>query len=103
LIAAEVAAKSRAETARVVRHAVASDEAVESSRVERLARKLTQWVRAEPGQTRRELSQRLGYRTTRPLLDEALALAAQHGWIVERSEPGQGEERRALHPGEARP
>jgi len=100
LLRAELARQAaRAETERVVRHGIAVDNAVETNRVERVARKATGWVRDTPGQTRLDIRERLS-RVSRPLLDDALELAIARGWIIERAEPSHtGDDRRGLYPG----
>jgi len=94
--------EAQAQTDRAVRHGVAVDVAVETSRVERLARKVSCWIWSTPGITRKDVARRLS-RDAPAMLDEALELATRRCWIVERSEPGQGEPKRVLYPGEVHP
>lgn len=103
LRAAEAAQRARAETERAARHAVASDVAVELDRVERLAVKVTGWVRAEPGTSRRSVARRLSA-ASYPLLDEAIDHAIATGRIIESAEPSHtSDDKRALYPAEERP
>ena len=66
-------------------------------RVERLAVKVTRWVRADPGTSRRAVGRRLSA-ASYPLLDEAIDHAIATGRIIERPEPSHtGDDKRALY------
>jgi len=73
---------------------------IEDHVVERLARSITRHVLARPG----ELTPRAAKKTTagrdRDHRDGALEYALERGWIEVRTEPGQGEERIRLWPGQ---
>ena len=97
LRAEQARAASRFETDRHARHAVASASAVEADRARKTARKVARIVQADPGITRTTLRRRLSA-GRRDVLDDALELAVAVEWIVERSEPGQGNDRHAIYP-----
>jgi len=46
---------------------------------------------------------RRAMRHHRDVLDDAIGWAVTEEWIVESSEPGQGADRRAIHPGPVSP
>lgn len=98
----EAARREAEQSSRLARRAVQADIAVGERRVIDCARKVAQKVWREPerwtvAELRRSMSR------WRDVLDEGVEHAVLEGWVVERSEPGQGASKRLLRRGETRP
>lgn len=72
-------------------------DAIQTRRTVDGAKKIADKVIVEPGCARAALRRDL--RRWRDVFDDALDHAKAEGWVVERTEPGQGTDKRTLHPG----
>lgn len=100
-VAASRASQEAAASQRYARRQVEADAAVERRRIVDSARKIAEKVRAEPGEWS-PAALRRSRQSWRDIFHDALDHAIAEGWIEERNEPGQGSDKRALHPGENR-
>ena len=94
--ARRAAEMARGETERAARHAVAADEAVDRSRLGRVATSVVRHVRSQPGITRNEVRRKLRFED-RSLIDEVVDALIADGLLREVIEPGQGADKRALY------
>ena len=100
-VAAEASHKERQTSTWLANRAADADSAVRLRRVIHCAEKIAAKVEGKPeGWTRGDLRRDL--RSWREEFDDALTHAKVEGWIIERSEPGQGTDKRTLTPGERR-
>lgn len=98
----DAARREAEQSSRLARRAVQADVAVAERRVIDCARKVAQKVWREPerwtvAELRRSMSR------WRDVLDEGVEHAVLEGWVVEKTEPGQGANKRLLRRGETRP
>jgi Bifunctional DNA primase/polymerase, N-terminal len=97
-VIAEATQKERQTSTRLANRAAEADVAVRQRRVIHCAEKISDKVHAQPeGWTVSTLRRDL--RSWREVFDEALAHAKIEGWVIERTEPGQGTDKRTLVPG----
>lgn len=96
----DVAARREdATAARLARRAVRSDAAVEQDREFRVVARLVDVIKSNPGGLSPGKARAQITATLRDYFDVALQIAVEKGWIVERHEPGQGDDKVRLFPG----
>ncbi len=93
-VMADAASKEQEATDRHVRREVAADAAVRSRRVVDCARKIAHRVKDRPGLSPGK--HRALMRVWRDVFDDGLDVALAEGWVRERTEAGQGTEKRVL-------
>ena len=96
IVAEDERAKESQTSARLARRQVAGAAAVEGWRTVEAAKRIKDKVEAEPGVTVSKLRRKLQSKYFEYGLDHALS----EKWVEERLEPGQGQDKRALYPGE---
>jgi hypothetical protein len=97
VVAEEARGKERDTSERLARRQVAGTAAVDGWRIIEAAKRIRSKVDANPdGITARTVQQAL--RRWRDEFSDALEYALNEGWIVERHEHGQGDDRRTLYP-----
>jgi hypothetical protein len=84
---------------KLARRAAHQDAVVASRRVAECAQKIAAKVRAEPDRWTAGNLRREPLRRFRDEFDDGLELAKAEGWVIEVSEPGHGDGKRAIKPG----
>jgi hypothetical protein len=102
VVAAEANRRETQTRQRLAGRAVATDTAVTRNQTDQAARALWRKVSSEPGITARCLQQRCSDRQ-RDVFNDAITHAKDMGWLIETHEPGQGDDKRTLHPGTETP
>ena len=97
----EAATRERAMSERHAARAVRAVEKSEAWRTVECAKRIAHKVRSEPGISRSDA--RRSMPRWRDIFDDGLAHATGARWVTDHREPGQGEHKRTLHPGEVRP
>lgn len=97
----EARQRERATSDRLAERAVNAAVQSEAHRIVECAKKIARKVRTEPGISRSDARRSLV--RWRDVFDDGLDHAINTEWVTEHREPGQGEAKRVLHPGNTRP